>query len=995
MPVSADQERRLLNHYGISTIYPEAWPGQEEAEFGDEDEDEEGEDNDTIPAAATVRPVSEQVSPNAVHKDEPDALGFVPSVASELRRRGLAVEDDLRLCNRFMLSSTSFSPALYLAQVHRDDSSEELLRGLDFLSRSIAQKSASLKVLVESNFERFVKAKTTIDHVYTEMRNQGAPDASTTTTPQLGGGSHVGNRRSHIRHTSKTHSHFRNMSGAGVFAAGAPNGVADKRKNALTKESEYGVLGIRAPLQEIIIQSGDVWGQVLGGKERGETAAQALGALEQYREIFRLPSDVSEAVKAKNYEGVARLWKSAQSYAARAQSISENAKAGGNTLTDSEVQEILVTAKMWHDVSAQINAFKRHIRQQLKHSHGKKSAALSDEAHREEYMELISALLMLADDENPIWEWLHSRYCFLKERIEQILEQTRVEMEVLRRSLAMDNRPDPSSLARYLSKNSQTRSMNLGRDADAPAVIKFWEKLDAALQSMFSTRDGLLGEVKDFWELASSFIDGRAQKSFLASNFASDSEHLTLNAGDADKLKMGTLELVHQLRNGIHKIFCEKPAEDLKDLYGPGEPNANGRLKRTLTLHAENPSLKSPKKGEQWEAFAFWPPYSNALSGSHYLAKTLTLIGTGAGNLSGLSVVQNTPESAESLRSLVATVRERCVAALIIAWTADAGERCRGLEMWQRSPNRRDVTTMPDAFMKYQENVLANAQKLAYVSDASANASYNVIVPPSTKVLQGIRSCFVTSLYKTLGGMVENAENAASTDYSQNIRALVVLSNLAYLRSDIIPKLISVFESSFSVKLTDENKTIRDVLSQIESREFQAYAKPISERLAAIIIQGVHSPTWTPREDLKPSDVRPYVYDVLLGLVLVHSEVSTTAPGLTQMIISHLLEQVSTALLTAFNTRQPPGLTLSSLMQATLDVEFIAQTLNNFNNERVTEIQGQIYICLDERTPADARRRLQGELPEMKGVLKRLRESTKGEFGCFRRERKSRQAPAK
>jgi len=223
---------------------------------------------------------------------------------------------------------------------------------------------------------------------------------------------------------------------------------------------------------------------------------------------------------------------------------------------------------------------------------------------------------------------------------------------------------------------------------------------------------------------------------------------------------------------------------------------------------------------------------------------------------------------------------------------------------------------------------------------------------------------------------------------------LLTLSNLAHLRSDIIPHLIGRFESSFSVKLTEESKTIRDVLSQIDAREFQSYVKPTLDQLSQIINAGIAGPDWAPAPNSRPQDVRPYVYEVLLALVLVHSEVSTTAVTLTNQILSYLLEQSSTFLLNAFKHRQPNHYSLPALMQATLDVEFLAQTLNQFTTERAGEVQSQIYLALDERTDEDARRRLQGELPEMRGVLKRLRDGTKGEFGCFRKERRGRTGTA-
>ena len=61
--------------------------------------------------------------------------------------------------------------------------------------------------------------------------------------------------------------------------------------------------------------------------------------------------------------------------------------------------------------------------------------------------------------------------------------------------------------------------------------------------------------------------------------------------------------------------------------------------------------------------------------------------------------------------------------------------------------------------------------------------------------------------------------------------------------------------------------------------------------------------------------------------------------------------------------------------------------MNNYTTDRASELQNKIYVALDERTDNEARVRLQGELGEMRGALKRLREKTRWEFGCFKRDR--------
>src|ERR1700712_202248 len=188
---------------------------------------------------------------------------------------------------------------------------------------------------------------------------------------------------------------------------------------------------------------------------------------------------------------------------------------------------------------------------------------------------------------------------------------------------------------------------------------------------------------------------------------------------------------------------------------------------------------------------------------------------------------------------------------------------------------------------------------------------------------------------------------------------LLTLSNLQALRVDIVPSLTRQFEDAFSVKLTDEAKTIRDVLGQIDARLFQSYTRPAVETLRAIIREGIMSSSWPPQPNEKPREVRPYVYEALLSLVLVHTQVSTTASSLTSQVLSYLLEQTSRELLDAFKLRQ--RYSLASLMQATLDVEFVAQTLSQYTTDKAGELQSQIYQELDKGTAVTARTELHPE----------------------------------
>lgn len=682
----------------------------------------------------------------------------------------------VHLGNRFLLSSTTFSPTLFLSQVHNEDSTEALLQGLDFLSRSIEKKSASLKVLVESNFERFVRAKATIDNVYTEMRNQGKEEE-----PQ-------GRPRPHSRHASKSSGHFRNLSGMSghsrsMSGAGSPLGpgigpnnpsTGDKKKNALTKESEYGVQGIKAPLLEAAVKAEEVWGPALGGRDREENLKAVLASIEKNRGLFEVGAMIQDSVHRKDYQALVEHYSRARRYAEEARDIARSATSNRTTLTDSQIQQIIVTARMWTDVEEQIENFKRDVWRRLAGTHFTKHASIGEDKP-EEYMELINILLELGVEDNPIWVWLLSRYDYLKTKTSTTSERLRVEIEILRRRLASGGKPSTRLVASHLRAAIQQDRTANSQNIDSAKITDFWEHVVESMQALLSTRRGVLGEVIEFWEIVQSFIQGRAQRNLSAGIDGQSRHHHHLSADGTRDLSGGAVELVSMVRDTVFALFAEPPIEDISMLLSPIpltpdtpntpksatlSPSGDSRLK----FDVDKIPPPSPTRGEPWEKYAFWPPYANSLSGAQYLSRLLALVGTAASEMASLSVMREGNRASDQLRTLVGGVRERCVQAICSAWNSDA-ENCRLLEDWTRSADRRDLTNMPAHFMAFESLLLANMQKILFIPDAMNRPdSADVVVPPSAKLLQVVRSQFVASLYKALSGMVENADKPAQMD---------------------------------------------------------------------------------------------------------------------------------------------------------------------------------------------------------------------------------------
>ncbi|KAK2612707.1 Exocyst complex component S5 [Conoideocrella luteorostrata] len=1019
----ADYERTVLEFYQLPSAYPSEWPAEKDLneDPGDEQDTKQGRRRSRYDALESAFGGRKSFADgqgglgSLVQKDETDPLGTSDSVVRALRQLGLPVQDDTRLRNRFLLSSTTFSPALFLSQMHSTADTQTLLQGLDVLSQSIDQKSASLKVLVESNFERFVKAKATIDNVYKEMKYRGVDPMQQRASGR------------HSRHTSRT-SFGRSSSGNLGLNNPLTLPMSDSRKkNALVKESEYGVMGIKAPLLDVSAKAEDVWGPALGGREKEKHLRNVSRHLNDSKEYVELSAVVADSIKRKDYESLVESYNRARKFADDARRLSKD--LNGRSPEDSQLYKLVLAARMWNDVDQQLQSFKKDVWKKLISLHSSRSENAGGR-QQDQHMELISLLLELGVEDNPIWVWLLSKYDHLKSKMQSTADRTKVEIEVLRRRLANSEKPESHILASYLQTlDRQSIEGNLA-SSDSVDVIELWDKMLAFLASLVSSQ-GILGELLEFWQTAEGFINGNTQRSLPFGYNGESRSHHQLSPQAVRDLEKGMTELVEILREHVHTFFVEMPPEDISLLFSPLPPSPHSPAGSALTptslrdprfnFDSNNPPPPSPTRGESWDKLAFWPPWSNSISGVEYLSKMLALVGSGASEMASLGpIASGDTRVIEQLKSLVGASRERCVTALCAAWNRDA-ENIKYVEDWQRPSDSGDVTRMPATFSAFEGALLSGMQKILYIPDAIEKpGAGNIVLPPSTKLLQMVRSQYVTTLYKALSGMVENAERSLKKNDEEwgtsqdvlpsfvpnsimrkstldagdrNIRMLLTLSNLQALRSQVVPSLNSQFENAFSVKLTDESKTIRDVLGQIDARLFQSYTKQSIEKLREIIQAGLSATDWAPATDTRPSTAKPYVYEALLALVLVHSQLSTTAPSLTPQVLSFLLEQTSMQLLEAF--RQRPRYSLEALMQATLDVEFIAQTLSHYTTDRASELQSQVYQELDGRTDNDARARLQSELPEMRSVLKKLREASKNEFACFKKPKRSGQSSAK
>ncbi|KAG8528510.1 uncharacterized protein KY384_007428 [Bacidia gigantensis] len=806
----------------------------------------------------------------------------------------------------------------------------------------------------------------------------------------------------------------------------------DKKKNALTKESEYGVQGIKAPLIEVAVKAEEIWGPALGGQEKEGSLKSIADSIESSEEVFRVYKSLQDCIKRRDYSGLVENYSKARKFKEGARQIAERVYRSEQQLTDQQVNQIVITGRVWSDVENRIEEFKRDVWRRLTYVQMSSQSSMS-QSETEDYMPLINVLLELGVTDNPIWVWLLSRYDHLKNKINATFERSRVEIEVLRRRLAHAEPPSPPMVASHLKSAADKDLDTLSSKLDTSRVLELWDLIYSSLANLLSTKSGILGEVIEFWDKAQQFIEGRIQKTMpIGIDGQSQKHHRLLPDGTRD-LHKGVLELIDMLQDYVHTFFVEAPINDVSMLYSPSPNTPTPTTKQTLSPFAHqdsrfvfdenNPPPTSLARGEAWEKFAFWPPYANSLSGVHYLEKIMTLVGLAAAEMAAMvtTAPRELNESiSEKLRSTVTSARERSLQAICDQWPKDS-EMFRYMEDWSRMVDTPELTYLTKFLISFENTLLLGLQKISYIPQA-ANAgggSTAIITPPTEKSVKNISKTLQESLNLILASMMEVATSSNSMETSsitedgvrmiantssvgrgvpvKTIRILLTLMNIKHLRlKKHLSNLRSQFGTHFSFPFENETPPLKKSLKEIEDSLFKSYVDPVVAKLDTLIHAGIVSETWLPTTS-RPSEVRPYVYEALLVLVTVHSEVSATTNPFSKVwrkktdqppkptafeMLEYVLVKISNIFRSAFGQRETYP--LNALMQATLDMEFVAQTMTQYLTDEAGTVQGEVYKDLDKKTTREVSQALQGELPGMRSALKKLRERTKGEFLCFK-----------
>ncbi|CAG8566578.1 3768_t:CDS:10 [Diversispora eburnea] len=726
----------------------------------------------------------------------------------------------------------------------------------------------------------------------------------------------------------------------------------EMKAKSLNKESEYGVKGL-----DNALSADQLFGPVLANRKKAEKIRSTLSLLEKYKFFFNLPI-IREYKKGKIVlESTMSTTSTNNNTESTTVTSSTTATSDNNSIERETTEDTALAAqyrKVFDKVWAEIEKIMEEMKDQL-------FKQLTEHwRSMEEQEKIINILLELDTVEDPVWHYLDSQYKYIIDLLKESYSEQLDKIIALKKSLQVTS-ADPKELALP------------SKDMD----VQIWK---ATLEIVKSLSDLLLRCLPDFWKLSKSFIEGKFQKTPTI---------LSANRRRRQAMDLRKVEQCQNMAKGVIDLYASLLSEFF-NLIPPSSTYSYSYLSSPALLSPLPQDTNSNNNADNY-LLSFVPPQSDSVTSCYFLTKVLHEMSECVNDINAINM---SADASGALFALMEKTRWKFVEIICDAWNSDA-KSFYLLEDWTLDQDNREITNFLrnfHIFHKYNSRCAYKIASLDYVSDKDDSKGSSKI---TDVYLKKIKAAFLDSLYSYLDGLVhlvfseyvplEPSSDKESIDIihksridptSMDSRILLTVSNLSNLKQMMIPRIVSQFEGAYKCNMSEDTQTLNDVVDQLDGILFEDYIKRKTEIVRDIVINGITSGEINWYSISKPT--------ALLSLVFVHAEISDITKPLVNRALSVLLENMALNCLEAFQKVEKFG--MGGMLQATLEIEFMHQTLSQYVTPQAQETLQLIYTTIEQLYDTSQESgNLESELGSVKQLLVESRKNTSLQFLCFKK----------
>ncbi|KAM5533570.1 hypothetical protein V8D89_012786 [Ganoderma adspersum] len=732
---------------------------------------------------------------------------------------------------------------------------------------------------------------------------------------------------------------------------------AEMKEGMLADQTEFATQPLKNHLKAGARKADQVFLPVLENAMKAQKLRTTLGVFDRSKFFFNLPSSLVECIEAGRYEAAMRDYKKGKLLLETRpnQLLPVGTTKDGQSTESAVQQQKRILEKVW----ATVEKVMAQMRNEL-------LAKLQEPSRSvEEQEKTIEILYEFSSSDDPAWTYFDAHHMHIMQNMKDVYATAVNTVQTLYDKAPVVP-PNHASLNRELASQLQTCVQAI--EAKQPDVViaqsagqDIWEAIHTMVKNV---SEAMLTPLPNFWRISKSFMEGRYKKNAATSSRRSPSQ-----------CRIMALDIIKLYISLLSEFFM---FSDMA-VMSPG---------RDLT-----PPL--------------FPKTSNSLTTAHHLMKVLGEIQDSVNDVTGMEI---SSEATSSLKSLLETARWKFEDLLVDAWLRDANIFYH-LEIWVGSTVDPYTTVYLSQMRMFQKQVTTSAFKIAGGVDLSTAASSSRQTkqnPVAPEFVTKIMKAFLDSLYAFLDGLVHLASDESPTSIAArahlplqtnsapgsnplelvkiedaDTRVLLVVSNFAHLQRALIPSMTADFETAFNISLADEKNSLMAVVKELDKTLFESYFKPKSTAITGIVRNGILDPQMDWYETPQPKEIRPYVYETLMYLVGIHAQVSAAAAPLLERTLNALVQDVADEALRCF--RQVKRFGMGGMLRATLEIEFMHQTLSRYVTKAADETLSELYTRISQayaKRPGDEN--LQAHLDGVKKTLSDARRATGIEFLCFR-----------
>lgn len=720
---------------------------------------------------------------------------------------------------------------------------------------------------------------------------------------------------------------------------------AEMRDGLLSDKAEFASRPLVDYLKRSAVKANQVFLPVLENSAKAQKLRTTLGVFERSKFFFSLPGFLVESIEAGRYEAALRQYNKGKFLLDSRPGQLLPIEAGGNT-GSSTAQQKRILDKVWVNVEKVMGEMKALL-----------LARLQDPGRSVEEMERgIEILLELNVPEDPIWTYFDSQHKRIMDRMSAAY-RTGVSNIDATKSRTTPELSSPNALRQILAAQLQVCIVAL--ESKTPEVViaqagghEVWQ---ATWDMVKIISEVMVSSLPNFWKIARSFLEGKFKRPSSSRRSASQCRQMAL-------------DIIKLYINLLSEFFI------LSDVL------------------SNSPTPNSPEH---------LPSHSNSLTTAHWLTKILSEVQDCVTEIGALELGEG-----GLVKGLVESMRWRFEDVLVRSWLRDAN--CMyALESFAPDLSTPSTTLYLAKLESFMRHLATSAFKIAGgVSTDSGSGVLRVtqqnIVPPA--FTSKITRAFLDAIYAVLDGFVVLVAEEAPPGVGSivatgvperegkqelidlrdsNTRLLLVISNFSQLSGSLIPSMLSQLENALGISVDDDRKTLMKAVTALDKTLFDGYVKPKAAAVAVILREGILDKDMDWYETLQPTEIRPYMYKALMGLVEIHAQISRVAENLLERGMYALVENVAQDALISF--KQVKRFGMGGMLRATLEIEFMHQTLARYVSPSAAKTLSELYNKISQayaRRPGDEN--LQGNLDSVKRTLAESRRATGIEFMCFR-----------